>query len=149
MTLVYGRDEWVANFVIAHAPHAERGFRDYAAIGVMDHGELIAGVVYNEFRGHSMHVSMASVTPRWATRKSLMALFAYPFMQCKVARLTAYTGRSMTSVRKFMERLGFVLEGTMRKGFADDDCVIYGMLRDECRWIEVAHERQPEPAACT
>lgn len=148
MRLLYEQDKRVADWVADHAPHSERGFRDYVAIGVEEDGYLIAGVVYNEYRGHSMHVSMASVTPRWASRGRLKALFAYPFEQVRVARLTAYTGRSMTSVRRFLERLGFVLEGTIRKGFADDDCVVYGMLRDECRWIGVAHERQPEPAAC-
>ena len=40
------------------------------------------------------------------------------------------------AVREFLIRLGFVLEGTMRRGFTNDDCVIYGMLREECRWIE-------------
>lgn len=152
MTLVYGRDEWVADFVCRHAPHSEHGFKNYVAIGLEDAGELIAGVVYNEFRGRSMHISIASTTPRWATRKTLRAFFAYPFMQCKVARLTAYTGRSMTSVRKFMERLGFVLEGTIRSEYEDDDRVVYGMLRNECRWIEVAHVKPIQrsvASACT
>ena len=149
MNLVYGQDAWVAEFVRKHAPHSEGGFKDYVAIGLEDKGELVAGCVYNEFRGHSIHISMASVTPRWASRRTIRAFLAYPFVQLKVARLTAYTGRSMTSVRKFLERVGFRQEGILRKGFADDDCVVYGMLRDECRWIEVAHAKQPEPAACS
>lgn len=135
MTLVYGQDAAVAEFVRARAPHASNGFDKYIAIGVEQGGEIIAGCVYNEYRGHSMHVSIASTTPRWATRKTLFAFFAYPFLQLQVKRLTAYTGRSMSSVRRFLERLGFVQEGVLRAGFADDDCVVYGMLRDECRWI--------------
>lgn len=134
MTPVYGRDQEVATWVQKHAPHAEKGFRDYVAIGIERDGEIVAGCVYNEFRGHSMHVSIASSTPRWATRTTLHALFAYPFRQAGVKRLTAYTGKTMTDVRQFLERLGFVEEGCVRQGFADDDCVIYGMLRDECRW---------------
>jgi len=111
--------------------------------------DLVAGVVYNEYRGHSMHVSMASSTPRWATKRTLRELFSYPFVQLKVKRLTAYTGRSMTSVQAFLERLGFQFEGIARQGFEDDDCVIYGMLRSECRWIRSRrYEKQPEPAAC-
>lgn len=135
MNLVYGQDAEVARWVAARAPHAENGFEKYVAIGIEEGGELIAGCVYNDYRGHAMHVSIASSTPRWANKKTLRAFFGYPFEQLQVGRLTAYTGKSMTGVRGFLERLGFVQEGELRKGFADDDCVIYGMLRDECRWI--------------
>lgn len=135
MEVVYGNDELVANFVKANAPHANNGFEKYVAIGVVDDGKLIAGCVYNEFRGHSIHVSIASTTPRWANRTTLRAFFGYPFGQLQVKRLTAYTGKSMSGVRRFLERLGFVEEGNLRCGFEDDDCVVYGMLREECRWI--------------
>lgn len=149
MNLVYGQDRRVAEWVMKKAPHADY-LADYVAIGLEEDGSLVAGVVYNEYRGNSIHVSIASSHPKWANRKTLFAFFAYPFLQLKVKRLTAYTGKSMASVRKFLERLGFVMEGTMRQGFVDDDCVIYGMLKDECRWIErTSRERQPEPAACT
>lgn len=145
---VFGQDAEVADWVAKRAPHAENGFRDYVAIGIAERGELIAGVVYNEYRGHSIHVSMASSTPRWATRGNLLAIFAYPFVQLKCERMTAYTGRSMSHVRQFLERLGFQQEGIVRRGFADDDCVIYGMLKEECRWIRL-HEKLRQPAACT
>ena len=149
MNLIYGRDQEVAEWVAQRAPHADNGFERYVAIGVEDKGDLIAGCVYNDFRGHAMHVSIASTTPKWASRKVLYAFFGYPFLQCKVERLTAYTGKSMASVRAFLVRLGFVEEGVIRKGFADDDAVIYGMLRSECRWIKGhCHEKLPESAAC-
>lgn len=149
MNLVYGRDAEIAQWVAQRAPHAEGGFEKYVAIGVEKDGVLIAGCVYNDFRGHAIHVSIASSTPRWATKKVLYAFFAYPFVQLNVKRLTAYTGKSMASVRTFLVRLGFVEEGLIREGFADDDCVVYGMLARECRWIRTTHEKLPEPASCT
>lgn len=135
MNVVYGKDAEIAAWVAARAPHAENGFEKYVAIGIEEGGEIIAGCVYNDYRGHAIHVSIASSTPRWASRRTLRALFGYPFLQLNVKRLTAYTGKSMTQVREFLEELGFVYEGTLRDGFADDDCVVYGMLRHECRWI--------------
>lgn len=135
MRLIYGHDEAVARWVQEHAPHAENGFRDFIAIGVERDGALIAGWVFNEYRGHSIHVSMASTTPLWASRRTLRAIFTYPFVELPCKRLTAYTGARMVDVRRFLERLGFVQEGVVRHGFADDDCVIYGMLREECRWL--------------
>lgn len=149
MNLVYGQDQRVAEWVRARAPHAEGGFDKYVAIGVEEDGELLAGVVYNDYRGHSIHVSIASAHPRWASRRTLFAFSSYPFIQLGVQRLTAYTGKSMASVRVFLERLGFVEEGTMRQGFVDDDAVIYGMLRSECPWIsreDRSHEIVAFPA---
>lgn len=147
MNLVYGQDARVARWVQAHGPHAG-DFGQYVAVGVEEGNELIAGWVFSEYRGRDIHVSMASTTPRWASRRTLYAIFVYPFVQLKVARLTAYTGQSMTSVRRFLERLGFVHEGTMRQGYVDDDIAVYGMLRDECRWIpEVDHAERARTAA--
>ena len=117
-------------------------------LGFARGGELVAGVVYNEYRGHSIHISMASSHPKWATREVIATILSYPFVQLKCERLTAYTGRSMTHVRQFLERVGFQQEGIVRRGFADDDCVIYGMLKDECKWIRL-HEKlrlAPVPA---
>lgn len=149
MRFIYGQDARVARFVCQHAPHSERGFEKYVAIGIEEGNQLIAGCVYSEYRGHSIHVSMASTTPRWATKGALAVFFGYPFNQLQCKRLTAYTGKSMANVRAFLERLGFIQEGVIREGFEDDDCVVFGMLREECRWIKgTFHERQPVTAAC-
>ena len=149
MNLVYGRDQEVAEWVAQRAPHAQTGFEKYVAIGIEEKGALIAGCVYNDYRGHSIHVSIASSSPRWATKKTLRAFFGYPFGQLQVERLTAYTGKSMASVRTFLVRLGFVEEGVIRKGFADEDCIVYGMLREECRWIKgQSHEILAVSACC-
>ena len=130
-----GRDAEVAEFVRVRAPHAESGFEKYVGIGVERDGQLIAGVVYDQYRGYSIHASIASTDPRWASRRILRVLFGYPFVQLKVRRITTYCGATMKDVRRFNERLGFTQEGLMRHGFDNDDCVIFGMLRDECKWI--------------
>lgn len=135
MQLVYGRDAEVAEFVRARAPHAENGFERFTTIGMARDGVLICGVVYNEYRVHSIHASIASSDPSWATKKTLSAMFWYPFVQLGCQRITTYCGATMLSVRRFNERLGFTQEGLLRRGFGDDDCVVFGMLRDECKWI--------------
>ena len=136
LSLVFGRDAEIAEFVRARAPHAENGFDRYTTIGIARDGQLICGVVYNEYRTHSIHASIASSDPRWADRRTLRAIFSYPFVQLGCGRITTYCGASMLSVRRFNERLGFTQEGLLRRGFGDDDCVVFGMLREECRWIE-------------
>jgi RimJ/RimL family protein N-acetyltransferase len=41
-----------------------------------------------------------------------------------------------TQAQKFDEHLGFVREGVLRKACKDGtNIILYGMLRDECRFI--------------
>jgi len=85
---------------------------------------------------------MASTTPRWCTRKTLYGLLGYPFIQLKVRRITICTEKRNKKLRKLVagvgskKGLGFKLEGNLRRGYPTDDCLIYGMLKEEAiKWI--------------
>jgi RimJ/RimL family protein N-acetyltransferase len=107
------------------------------ALGIMRGPELVAGIVYNNFREANIEATIASVTPRWCSRRVLHAVFWYPFVQLGMIRLTAITESTNESVRAFLCRLGFQEEGVMRRGFRSGaDAAVYGMLREECRWLE-------------
>lgn len=147
--LLYGYDRDVANWVQVRLPEIRNGFGACTAIGVTLDGAVIAGVVYHEYRGHMMQLSIAADSQKWATRKTLRHLLGYPFLQCHVARITACVAKGNKRSRSLVERLGFKLEGTIRRGFdGQKDLLVYGMLREEAnKWI--AHERQPESATST
>lgn len=57
------------------------------------------------------------------------------FTRGQLARVTAAFPASRSTTRKLVERLGFVHEGTLRKGMlidgAYDDVIIYGILRED------------------
>lgn len=138
--LVYRNDATVTAWVCAKSPDPLvriHGFGPCSAIGVADDGALIAGVVYHEYRGHSIQLSMASDSPRWCTRRTLKHLLGYPFSQLHVARITACTAKSNSRLRSLVSRLGFRLEGNVRRGLdGQHDLLIYGLLREEAeRWI--------------
>ena len=141
--LIYGRDQDVANWVQARLPEIRNGFGQYAAIGVSDDARPIAGVVYHDYRGYDMQLSMASESAHWCSRRTLRALLGYPFNQLMVARITACTGKHNKKLRALVERLGFRLEGRLRRGFdGKRDILVYGMLREEAdRWITVKENR--------
>ena len=61
---------------------------------------------------------------------------AYPFVQLDCQRATVIVRKKNKRSRKFVEWLGFRQEGCCRRGFKDDDAIIYGLLREECRWIK-------------
>jgi len=139
--LVFGLDGDIAAWVAGKVPDV-RHFGPSAAIGIADGKRLVAGVVYSNWRGRDIEMSIASEDPRWCSRHNLRVLFAYPFRQLRCARVTAITKRKSKTVRRFLERMGFRQEGVIRGAYVDDDACVYGMLKKECRWINSAIHKE-------
>lgn len=137
-SLLYGASEVVSEFVRARIPHMQgHTFGPYRAIGVIRGNALVGGVVFHNYRHHDIEMSGAFDTPRWCLPQTLRDLFAYPFIQLGCARMTTITGRKNKRARSADERLGFRLEGVARRALdGKQDAMIYGMLREECRWIK-------------
>jgi RimJ/RimL family protein N-acetyltransferase len=82
-----------------------------------------------------MHI--AAEGKRWMNRQILFAAFDYPFNQLGVRRITGLVPGKNMQARGFDEHIGFRLEGVMRNALKDDDILVYGMLREECRWLDL------------
>lgn len=134
--LVIGRDHEVADWVNTQID--EPGdFYPCTAIGIEDDSGLFCGVVYNLYYpaiSINMHVA-ASRGRKWAYPHFLRAFFAYPFQQLHVQRITAPIASRNIAAIKLTSHLGFIQEGIVRKGTLDDDLIIMGMLREECRFL--------------
>lgn len=72
-------------------------------------------------------------------RKAIRHIFDYAFNTLLVQRISAISIEGVTDVVKFLEGVGFVREGCIRKSMelanGIFDVTIYGMLREECKWI--------------
>ena len=137
-SVVYGQDQRVCKWVGDRIDEPDFG-RDVVGLGLEEDGELIAGVVFNMYTVSSicMHVA-ADPGRRWMTRDFLWRSFAYPFIQLKCNRITGLVRVDNLDAQRFDEHLGFVKEGRLRKAATDGtDMFIYGMLREECRWLGV------------
>lgn len=81
---VYGHDEVVARFVAQLIPHAQRGFENARAIGILDNeGKLIAGLVYHNYDPEAAIVEISGAAlPRkqWLTRGTIARMYQYPFL---------------------------------------------------------------------
>jgi RimJ/RimL family protein N-acetyltransferase len=98
----------------------------------------IAGVVlYGGFTGDNCEISIASdQSGHWMTREFIRLTFGYPFLQLKLRRITGMVNVNNKAALNFNHRMGFIVEGCLRKWFGDDDAIVFGMLREECRWIK-------------
>lgn len=105
----------------------------YQAIGYEVAGELKGGVVFTQYT--VTNITLTTVLEAPLTRRFLRAVFYYPFLQLQVRRVTALINSRNRASRKLVEKAGFVKEGRLRDAAVDDDVIVYGMLKRECRWI--------------
>jgi RimJ/RimL family protein N-acetyltransferase len=113
---------------------------DSEAVGVLDKatGEILAVILYNAHYGHflSMHVT-TNGGKRWLSKFTLRLIFGYAFHHKKVKRINAVVSVKNIPIQILCLKLGFRIETTIRCGATDGgDGILFGMLVDECRWLE-------------
>lgn len=144
MRLIYGPEvnDQIAFWVGLHIPMVKRRieqgsaepFGPSVAFGVVNRdGDLCGGVVFHNYLQDMkcIEVSCAATKDNWLTPSLARTILRYPFTQLGCQRVTAVTPRRGTRVRRFLEGLGFVREGSVRRGFLTDNAIIYGLLSEE------------------
>lgn len=111
------------------------------AIGLEKDGQLIAGVLYDNFNGRSCCIHVAAEGKRWMTREYLKVCFDYPFNQLKVNQLIGLVDSENEQARRFDEHLGFRVSAVIPDAGKTGDLMIYTMHRNQCRWIGETHGR--------
>lgn len=134
-TIVYGQD---SRFI----PWAEEvigvKFRDDArTIGRVDRsGNIIAAVVFDTFSECDVNIHCASDgSRRWLTRDFLVSVFSFPFIQCGLRRITGIVASKNLDSIRFILHCGFSVEGRLHDAMPDDDVIIFGLRRADCRFI--------------
>ncbi len=105
------------------------------AIGMLKEGELVCGVLYEDFNGSSVKAHIAGTGKRWLTREFLKVMFDYPFNQLKVKKLIGLVDETNLAARRFDEHLGFVLEAVIKDAAPHGDMLILTMTKEQCRFI--------------
>jgi len=117
---------------------------DMKVIGLERDGELIAGVLFENFNGRNCWMHVAVAPGEYVTRAFTRYSFEYPFRELGLQRLTGWVEASNTAARDFDERLGFEVEAVLNSAASDGGpALIYCMRRENCRWIK----RDPSMAA--
>ncbi len=111
----------------------------FNALGLVRKDTLVAGVIYNAYEGANVNMHIGALDgSKWLTKEFLFAAFDYPFNELGRRRVTAFMASTNKRTIKFVKNLGFVYEGTMPHYYVDDDAVIYGLLREKCRFLRKA-----------
>lgn len=133
--LIYGDDDrllpWAKDRI-----GIESFRRDAHTIGLERDGELVAVVVFDGFSECDCNMHLASDgTGKWMNKAILAAAFAYPFIQLRLNRVTGLVPSSNEKALALNEHLGFIREGLCRKALPNDDMIVMGLLRENCRWV--------------
>jgi RimJ/RimL family protein N-acetyltransferase len=136
-TLISGKSErllaWVGERV-----DTKNFYPGAIGIGLEVNGSLVAAVVYELYNKISVNMHIALEAGWSLSRNQIQIAFAYPFEQLECQRITGTIRADNFPAQRLAEKLGFVQEGRMRCACKDGtDMIVYGMLRDECRWIGV------------
>lgn len=111
---------------------------DRSKVIAVERGDDIAAVVlYSRISTRSCEMTIATDGGRdWATRSTLAEIFGYPFLQLRLHRVMVVVAASNAASLSLCKRLGYVVEGCVREAMpGDEDGILMGMLRRECRWI--------------
>lgn len=110
--------------------------RDAQFIGrLREDGTVWGVIVYDRFNEYSCEMHFAG-DKGWINRPLARAAFGYPFRQLGLARVTGLVDELKEDVLAMDQRMGFKVEGRIRRGLGDRDIILLGMLKDECRYLK-------------
>jgi RimJ/RimL family protein N-acetyltransferase len=109
---VYGQDKAVADFVAQLTPDVRlRGFPQASkAIGVIEDGRLVAGVVYHNFNPDAgvIEMSVGALPGKyWMTSETMRRVFDYPFLDIGCQLVLMLTPEENTRALRQLAAIGF------------------------------------------
>ena len=130
--IVWDQPERVMQFVAART--GGEAYCDYAALGLEQDGELVAGTVYNH-RAHSniwTHIAVdGGLAPAF-----ICAGFRYPFIQLGCQSIAGAIRADNATSLALADRLGYMRRGLLPGACEDGaDLIIVGMRKSECRYL--------------
>lgn len=128
-------DTAIGEWVRSRVPKVEAWQHGFQAIGFYQGDTLVCGVVYDGFTPYECNMHIAKEIGVKAEDLDCVEAFKYPFSQLKLERVTAQIEASNMRAIAFAEKLGFRFEGRKRRAFGDEDELIFGMLRSECKFL--------------
>jgi RimJ/RimL family protein N-acetyltransferase len=108
---------------------------DVVVCRVDDWGKLLGGVVYYDFTKRSISMHVAGFDPHWISRTMLFVTFDYPYRQLKCENIFCQVKSSNERTLKFIKKIGFDHEVTIKGVFEDADLVVNRMRVSTCKWL--------------
>lgn len=100
--------------------------------------EFVGGVIYSNYTGESIGISVGAVTPKWMNRDVLFIAFDYPFRLLGCNRIFSQISEDNDHTLEFNAKLGFKrvarIEGVYPGGRA---CIVTCLEKTDCRFLSI------------
>lgn len=122
--LVFDDKQRVADWVSDQMPNGA-AWHDYYAMGAEVNGDLVCGIVFEEYNGHNANVHIAVSKPTKLFLDLLDHAFVYAFQTMGVQRLTGLVEADNHKALRLDLKIGFQVEATMTAaGSSGQDVII-------------------------
>jgi hypothetical protein len=109
-----------------------------------DQGMIQAVLACEPWNAFEWRFTATIVDPHAITRRLLKTIFNVLFEHARAIRITALVDPGNAAAELAVKRLGFLYEGFLRRGLdGRRDAMIFGMLREDCRWLPRQHPPIP------
>lgn len=98
-------------------------------------GELLGGVIYQNFTRESIAMHTAGFNDRWVTRDLIWVCFHYPFVQLGVKRIFGQVPETNTKALEFDLWFGFKILTKIDGVFPDGGAIVLVLEREDCKWL--------------
>lgn len=130
---VFGEDDVVAEWMNKRFGGKGRP-ADSVSVGIVDRDmNLIGAFQWFNVRDRDIEFSVVVNDPRAITRATLRAVFAYPFIQLRLPRVTAEIPLADKQTVQLAYRFGMTREGVKRSAHERGDVGVFGLLRSNCK----------------
>ncbi len=113
-SLVFDDKERVAAWVADQVDQTS-SWGDFYAMGAEANGQIVSGVVFNNFNESNSTCHIAVSKPNRLFLELLDHAYSYAFGQCKLKRLTGLVASDNHKALRLDKHIGFVEEGVMAK----------------------------------
>lgn len=129
MNWIYN-SERLSKYVKMRLPH-DVDFGECQAMGLEKDGVIFGAVVFNNYFGRDIELSIAIDNALCFRPEYCDAIFDYVYNTAGCERATCRVHSGNKRSIKFMEKFGFKYEGRKREFYPDGDALLYGMLKGE------------------
>lgn len=98
-------------------------------------GELLGGVIYQNFTHESIAMHVAGLRDDWITRDLIWVCFHYPFVQLGVKRIFGQVPETNTKALEFDLRFGFKILTKIDGVFSDGGVFVLVLEKNDCKWL--------------
>lgn len=132
--IIYDQKERFGSWVAEQVGHIG-SWGEFYALGVIRDGEIIAGVVINNFNTANATCHIAITRQSRMIIPLFMSVCDYAFNHCGLKRLTGMVPTNEPDTIAFDKHLGFVEEFVMKDGAPGADMQVLVLWPDQCRWL--------------